>query len=89
MQRQDFSWLQRALKQRGIRLTSNELAYSLQSKAVFDLGPLPEAEAEAEGCGADVERAHSAAGSTGGVSSDGGPSPRSSMRAASARLRQF
>ena len=31
-QRHDFTWLQRVLKQRGVRLTSNELAYELQSK---------------------------------------------------------
>lgn len=28
----DFTWLQRVLKQGGVRLTSNELAYQLQSK---------------------------------------------------------
>ncbi|PRW58407.1 nuclear pore complex NUP50A-like isoform X1 [Chlorella sorokiniana] len=39
-QRHDFTWLQRVLKQRGVRLTSNELAYELQSKEVFDLKPL-------------------------------------------------
>lgn len=31
-QRHDFTWLQRVLKQAGVRLTSNELAYDLQSK---------------------------------------------------------
>lgn len=31
-QRHDFTWLQRVLKQRCVRLTSNELAYELQSK---------------------------------------------------------
>ncbi|KAI7844570.1 hypothetical protein COHA_001928 [Chlorella ohadii] len=39
-QRHDFTWLQRVLKQAGVRLTSNELAYDLQSKEVFDLKPL-------------------------------------------------
>ncbi|PSC76901.1 Leucine-rich repeat-containing 40 [Micractinium conductrix] len=33
----DFAWLQAVLKQRGARLTSNELAYPLQSKEVFDV----------------------------------------------------
>lgn len=40
MARHDFLWLQRMLKQRGCRLTSNELAYPLQSKDVFDIPPL-------------------------------------------------
>lgn len=31
-QRHDFTWLQRVLKQQGMRLTSNELAYDLQTK---------------------------------------------------------
>ncbi|KAL4421989.1 hypothetical protein ABPG77_011012 [Micractinium sp. CCAP 211/92] len=39
--RQDFSWLQRYLRQgSGARLTSNELAYPLHSKEVFEIPPL-------------------------------------------------
>lgn len=38
---QDFSWLQRCLRQgSGARLTSNELAYPLHSKEVFEVPPL-------------------------------------------------
>ncbi len=38
----DFAWLQRLLKQHsGVRLTSNELAYQLESKGIFDVPPLP------------------------------------------------
>lgn len=39
--RHDFSWLQRCLRQgSGARLTSNELAYLLHSKEVFEIPPL-------------------------------------------------
>ena len=36
----DFTWLQRVLRRKGARLTSNELAYQLECKGVFHLPPL-------------------------------------------------
>ena len=41
-QQHDFTWLQRFLLggARSIRLTSNELLYTLDNKAAFDLQPL-------------------------------------------------
>lgn len=48
----DFTWLQRVLKRRGVRLTSEELAYQLQTKAVFEVLPLAIEEGEGEAGGA-------------------------------------
>lgn len=52
----DFIWLQRVLQRRGVRLTSEQLAYQLQGKEVFEVGPLPLGPQGGADCSSGEER---------------------------------